>query len=259
MTSPLPIACFADEAGIPMILDGLGGRNPLCLVIDPKREAARCYAGKVCRDLPVLSHPPSAHHGQWAQRLSKFGSALGVVASYGRILWPDLIAAFPLGVVNLHGGRLPEYRGANVLQWAILNGERETAMTLHYVDEGVDTGPIIAEKRVPVQEEDTAFSLRERLGDAGSTLLVEWLPRLLEGRVPAVPQDERRARTWPRRRPEDGRIDWSWPDERIRNLTRALVKPWPGAFYTDRSGRRVVVDRALSLEEIRAFRREVAG
>jgi len=159
-------------------------------------------------------------------------------------------------VVNLHNGRLPEYRGANVLQWAIINGEPATAATLHYVDEGIDTGPVIDAVEVAITEADTALTLRERLVITDIALLERWLPQLLGGPAAAVPQEAARARTWPRRRPQDGAIDWNQTDRQIRDLTRALVPPWPGAWYVDRDGTTTVVSQVLEPDDIKRLRQE---
>ncbi len=258
MTERRSAVVFADEAGLPMILDSLGDIRLACVVVDPRRQAVLEWLKRHNRINDVLFHPDKDHRGEFEREIAGRNPAIGVINSYSRILWSSLIELFPLGVVNLHGGRLPEYRGANVLQWAIINGETETAATLHYVDdEGVDEGPIIAARKVEIRQDDTALTLRENLASAGRDLLRHWLPRLIEGRVPARPQDTRNAKVWPRRKPEDGRIDWSLPDERIRCLTRALIAPWPGAFYFDGAGRKVIVDQPLSLDRIAALRKEL--
>jgi methionyl-tRNA formyltransferase len=254
------IVVFGDEFGLPVVLEVLRevlNKSPAACVIDPRRKTAQDWRTNHAGSLHILRHPQKSQRERFVGMIAGLNPALGIVFSYSRILWPELIDTFPLGIVNLHGGRLPEYRGANVLQWVIINGEAETAMTLHYVDAGIDTGPVIAELPVVIDDGDTAVTLREHSAQSAKTLLAEWLPRLIEGKVTARPQDESSARTWPRRKPEDGLIDFSWPDERIRNMTRALVKPWPGAHYFDRSGRKIIIDRALSREEVAALRREV--
>jgi methionyl-tRNA formyltransferase len=251
------IVIFGDELGIPLAMEALGGARAACVVIDPKRLEAQEWKSRA-KERMILRHPHQGEQTRFLRKLAQLKPALGVVSSYSRILWPELLALFPLGVVNLHGGKLPEYRGANVLQWAIINGETETAATLHYVDQGIDTGPVIAESRIPIYDEDTALVLRDRMCKEGKKLLRTWLPRLLRGRVEAAKQDESRARVWQRRRPEDGVINWAWSDEKVRNLIRALVKPWPGAFYFDGLGKRVVIDRVLTLEEVKRIRWELS-
>jgi len=253
------IIAFGDEVGLPAILQSLDevlGKRPRTCVVDPNREAIQNWIADHAANLRVLLHPKKSQRDRFVEMMTELNPSLGIVFSYSRILWPQLIDIFPLGVVNLHGGKLPEYRGANVLQWAIINGENEIAMTLHYVDAGIDTGPVIDELPVPIGHDDTALVVRERSIKSAKMILAEWLPKLIVGKVDARPQDKSRAKTWPRRKPEDGLIDWSWPDEKIRNLIRALVKPWPGAYYIDRHGRKTIIDRPLSLEEVVALRRK---
>ncbi|MCE5280383.1 MAG: methionyl-tRNA formyltransferase [Planctomycetaceae bacterium] len=261
MSQSRSIVLFADEVGIPLALASAGAGAIACVVVDPKRATAVAAAEQACRPLaiPVLAHPSPQGRREFEAAVGDLSASLGLVVSYNRILWPDLLGLFPRGVVNLHGSRLPQYRGANVLQWAIINGETQTAMTMHYVDQGVDTGAIIAQRDVPIAHADTALAVREKLMSAAAALLEEYLPRLVCGRLSAHAQDEALARVWPRRRPQDGRIDWSWSDRKIHDLIRALVRPWPGAFYRDRAGQDVTIDRYMSLGEIAALRREVGS
>jgi methionyl-tRNA formyltransferase len=141
-----------------------------------------------------------------------------------------------------------------VLQWALINGEKETGATLHYMDPAIDAGDVIAESRFPLDSDDDAVSVRRKLKEAGSALLREWWPRIADGSAPRTPQDEARAKYWRLRRPEEGRIDVSRPAEEICRLVRALNANRPGA-YIDVGGIRVTVTRA----ERAARDRRVAG
>ena len=260
MTGPdnQPIVVFADALGAALVMDALpAGMAPPLLVFDPRRGISSMLPMLPMPPASLLAHPDASHRPAFLAALAAAAPRLAIICSYSRILWPELIAAFPCGVVNVHNSRLPDYRGANTLQWTLINGETQTDATLHYVDQGVDTGPVIDRVTLDIAETDDALSLRGKLCAAGQALLVRWIDRLLTGPVPARRQPQDQARSWPRRRPEDGCIDWSWPDERIRNLTRALVSPWPGAFTQDEEGRRIVFDRALSLAEVRDLRRQL--
>jgi methionyl-tRNA formyltransferase len=251
------VVLFGDEVGLPTIARALGTIGCVAMIVDPKRPDAKHTAESLPCGGVTLEHPDRYGRAEFVQHIAAKGPVLGVVCSYSRILWPELLAVFPNGVVNLHNAKLPTYRGANVLQWTIINGEEKTAATLHYLDQGIDTGPIVAEIEVPIDPSDTALSLRHRLMAADDKLLTEWLPRLVRDRVASHPQDESRAQTWPRRRPADGNIDWRQSDHEISNLTRALVPPWPGAFYHDSSGRQITVPRPLSPAEVGELRREL--
>lgn len=111
-----------------------------------------------------------------------------LVVYYDMILPPEIIAQLPLGCVNLHLGLAEQYRGAYPTTWALLNGETVTGCTLHYIDAGIDSGPIIATRDVPITPDDTGLTLYRTLTTVGSALFDQWLPRLLTGRVESRPQ-----------------------------------------------------------------------
>lgn len=147
------------------------------------------------------------------------------------------------GALNMHGSLLPKYRGRAPVNWVLVNGESETGVTLHYMDEKPDHGDIVAQRRVPILVEDTALTLTRKLASAGRSLLREHYPLLVQGVAKRTPQDHRHSSYFGGRQPEDGRIDWQSSAESIRNLIRAVTRPWPGAFGTFR-GRKLTVWRA---------------
>lgn len=250
------IVAFGDAWGLPMILGAAAdaGCAIAACVIDTGRVGEEWRPGAYSG--PVLPHPASVSALRAALDAPP---SLGVTASYSRILSRELLDLFPLGVVNLHGGKLPEYRGANVLQWAIINGEKEMGFTLHYMVEAVDAGPVLERVVLPIDPNDTALAMRTKSEPVSRDLLGRWLPRLMRERLTGTLQDESRARAWPRRRPEDGEIDWdAMSDIQVRDLIRALAAPWPGAFYRE-GGEKVVLQAPLTLEEIRALRARLTG
>jgi methionyl-tRNA formyltransferase len=209
------------------------GVTPAAVVVPGNRQGADVdlVAARVRADgWPLLVQPPRSSLYSFLDALGKFEPELLLVWSYSMLLPPELIGLAPLGAVNVHGGLLPEYRGGHVMNWAIANGERETGATLAYLDEGIDTGPVIAERRFPIEWRDDAASVREKLRGAGQSLLETWWPRIEAGTAPRQPQDESRARYYRLRSAADGLVDWSQPSLAIHNLVRALVAPWPGAF-----------------------------
>ncbi len=174
---------------------------------------------------------------------------------FRRMLPAELIALPRLGAFNLHDSLLPRYRGFTPSTWTIINGETETGVTLHALEETPDTGPIAAQRRVPIEPDDTGRSLGLKLAAASQSLLRSTLPRLAAGRVGLTPQDEARASSFPRRgtNPDDDRIDWNWPTRRICDLVRAATHPLPGAFTSWR-GRRLTVWRCRRGQESRTPR-----
>ena len=141
------------------------------------------------------------------------------------------------GALNLHGSLLPRYRGRCPVNWVLINGERETGVTLHYMEARPDRGDIVAQRAVPIADDDTALSLNRKLGEAARALLREAYPLLAAGTAPRSPQDHARATSFGGRRPEDGRIAWHQPARRLYDLIRAVTAPYPGAFTTYRGER----------------------
>lgn len=142
--------------------------------------------------------------------------------------------------VGLHASLLPDYSGGAPLVWAMINGEKETGITLFQLDDGMDTGPIVGQLREPIHEDDTIATLYARIEERTLELLRLHLPSIARGEARYTPQDESRRRVFPQRSPEDGRIDWSWPARRIYDFVRAQTRPYPGA-YAELQGRRVTV------------------
>lgn len=209
------------------------GLTPVAVVVPGNRvgpDVDLVSAHVQSKGWTLLVQPPRRSLAPFLETIRQLQPDLLVVWSYSMRLPPELIALASLGAVNVHGGLLPEYRGGHVMNWAIVNGERETGATLAYLDEGIDTGPVIAERRFPLGLRDDAASVREQLRIAGQALLETWWPALEAGTAPRIPQDESRARYHRLRTAEDGRIDWSAPNAAVDNLVRALVAPWPGAF-----------------------------
>ena len=152
-----------------------------------------------------------------------------VVAAYGLFLPPDALEIPPLGCLNIHPSLLPRYRGPSPIVTAILNGDAETGVTIMKLDEGMDSGPILAQEQVSIDEEETALVLTRRMFDLGADLLVDTLPRWSSGKIQATPQDESRATFSTLVKKEDGEIDWTDDAERIAKMVRAY-DPWPGTF-----------------------------
>jgi methionyl-tRNA formyltransferase len=162
------------------------------------------------------------------------------------ILGAELLALPSRGALNLHGSLLPRYRGRCPVNWVLVHGERETGVTLHYMEAKPDRGDIVAQRAVPIADDDTALTLNRKLGDAARLLLRETYPLLVAGTAPRRPQDHAGASYFGGRRPEDGRIHWDQPARRIYDLVRAVTAPYPGAFTTW-DGERLLVWSAHAL------------
>jgi methionyl-tRNA formyltransferase len=163
---------------------------------------------------------------------------------YRHMLPEEVLKAAPRGALNLHGSLLPRYRGRAPVNWVLVNGEVETGVTLHYMTSKPDAGDVVDREAVPISPVDTAYTVFRKLETAAGLLLDRALPAIATGTVAPIPQDPSRRSYFGGRRPDDGRIDWSWPALRIYNLVRAVTHPYPGAF-TVHAGRRLFVWWAL--------------
>jgi len=152
---------------------------------------------------------------------------LAVVVAYGKLLPKPILETAKQGFLNVHFSLLPAYRGAAPIQWALINGERETGVTLFWLDEGMDTGPIFLQKKRAVEDQD-AESLRRNLVASGVAALQEAISLIEAGQIRRQPQTGEPSRA-PLLKKEDGHIDWQQPDGRILNLIRGTT-PWPGAY-----------------------------
>jgi hypothetical protein len=193
----------------------------------------------------------------WTSRLPSTDFLL--VHSYASRIPAEVLALAPRGAVNIHGALLPQYRGANPIQWAILNDERRTGATMHYMTESIDAGPIIAQRVVPIEFDDTWVDVQARIDTVVSAMLTEMLPRLWRGDISPTPQDESLAHYHRRRHPEDGRINWDDSVRHIYNLIRALVAPHPGAWSDEPPEKRCVISRYLTLSEVAALKFGTSG
>src|SRR5438093_8812832 len=152
-----------------------------------------------------------------------------VVIAYGQILPRDVLEIPKIACLNLHASLLPRWRGATPVQAAIAGGDLETGITVMHMDEGLDTGDILLQKRIDIRSNDTGGSLHERLAQIAPEALLESLRLLATNAAPRIPQENALATYAPKLKREDGRIDWSEPAQAIERKIRAF-NPWPGAF-----------------------------
>jgi methionyl-tRNA formyltransferase len=179
-------------------------------------------------NLPVLQ-PFRARDEQFIAELRVLKPDLIVVVAYGHIL-PQTILDLPkFGCLNVHTSLLPKYRGAAPIQRAIANGETDTGVTVMKMDAGLDTGPIVSQRRAPILPEDNSATLHNRLARLGAELLAQTIPDFVAGKIQPQPQIAEGVSHAPKIKKEDARIDWNLPAKTIWNRLRAFT-PWPGAF-----------------------------
>ncbi len=192
--------------------------------------------GQLAATLNVPLHKPRrARDPEFITRVQSLRPDLMVVVAYGQILPPELLAIPPHGCLNVHTSILPKYRGAAPIQWAIVDGESETGVSIMKMDAGLDTGPVVAEARTAIADDDDSQKLHDRLATLGAGLLIRTIPDFVTGRIQPVPQLVAGATYARKITKEDGRIDWSRPARAIFNQVRGF-NPWPGAFTFIGSG-----------------------
>jgi len=177
----------------------------------------------------LVIQPERARNPEFIEKVRALNPDLIVVAAYGQILPQTVLDLPPLGCINVHTSLLPKYRGAAPIQWAILNDDSETGITIMKMDAGLDTGPILSQARCPITEADNADSLHSRLAHLGANLLLKTIPEYASGKIKPAPQPEQGATYAPKIKKEDGRVNWQLPARAVWNRVRALT-PWPGTF-----------------------------
>ncbi len=219
----------------------------------------RCLKTLLARGMRVdlvVTHRDDPGETQWFERVADVAAAEGIPLAYvddavdaalvarvaalhpdyvfsfyfRRMLPAEVLGAARIAALNMHGSLLPHYRGRAPVNWAVLHGEAETGATLHVMTVKPDAGDIVAQQAVPILPDDTAKDVFDKVTVAAEIALWIVLPQLLAGEVPRQPNDLTRGSYFGGRRPEDGRIDWSWPAQQIHDLVRAVAPPYPGAF-----------------------------
>ena len=193
-----------------------------------------------------LLQPERANAPDAVDRIRSVDPDILVVAAYGQLLKPEVLGSARRGAVNIHASLLPAYRGAAPIQWAILRGERITGVTTFQLDRGMDTGPLLLQRSLEIDPNETAGDLERRIATLGADLILETLDGLERGTIVPRPQPESGASLAPRLSRDDGRVDWTKTAAEIHNLVRG-TSPWPGAWTLLR-GERIKLLRTARTE-----------
>jgi methionyl-tRNA formyltransferase len=214
----------------------LDGMEIVCVVTQPDRPAGRGQSTRPSAvkaralelGLPVWT-PENLKEPERQAQLRDLAPDLLVVVAYGEILRRAVLDIPHRGAINVHGSLLPRHRGAAPVQGALLVGDEEAGITIMLMDEGMDTGPMLAKRSIPMRPDHTAATLSDDLSRLGADLLAETLPRWLAGEIEPEPQDDSAATKTRMLKKEHGRLDWSRPARELANQVRAF-DPWPGTF-----------------------------
>lgn len=212
-------------------------RSPVLVVCQPDRPAGR---GKKLQP-PVTKQiaeqhgidvyqPDNANDARAISHILQYSPDVGVLIAYGQILCRELLAGIGGGIFNLHTSLLPKYRGAAPINWAIINGESETGLTVMKIDAGVDTGGIVAQRTLAIGQQTTAGELHDQLAELGPELILDVLQHAQTKTVEAVAQDNAGSCPARKLRKEDGYLDPASPADQLRRWIHGLW-PWPGARF----------------------------
>ncbi len=225
------------DFAVPALKALTGSRHEVVLVISqPDRSKGRSAKPvptpvKACAleaGIPVLQ-PEKVRNPEVLEQIRERKPDVIVVAAYGQILPQALLDIPRIMCVNIHGSLLPKYRGAAPIQWAVINGEKTSGITIMKMEAGLDTGDILVQKEVPLDPKETSGSLFDRLSLMGGEVLLDALDKIEQGLITPVKQDDALATWSPMLRREDGRIDWSMDAAAIECRVRGM-DPWPSAY-----------------------------
>jgi methionyl-tRNA formyltransferase len=201
--------------------------------------------GKLARKLPILA-PENINDPAVIKQIKNLHPELGVVVAYGQILSPQILSLFPKGLVNIHASLLPRWRGAAPIAWSLLNQDPITGVTLQKVAEKLDSGDILGQIEVVLDQTWDAPLLYSELAKRGPDLLRRFLPDYISGKNKGKPQDEKQVSWAPKIKKEQGLIDWKIGAKKICAQINAL-NPWPGS-WTIRDGKVLKILRAKAIE-----------
>lgn len=192
-------------------------------------------------NIPVLQ-PENIRDKEFFGQIKEYGADLFIVIAYGKILPAALLSVPRIFCVNVHGSLLPEYRGAAPINWAIINGEKETGFSIIKMSPRMDAGEIIAQEKMTIGDDENAGQLRQRMAKASAVTLSATIKDIDAGHFVLIPQNEHQVTLAPKMSKELGKIDWSKPAVEIHNLVRGLW-PWPGA-QTSIKGKKIKIVRS---------------
>ena len=226
------------------------GLCPLAVVTNPDAPKGRGHVMTpsptkeyaVAKGLPVLT--PDSLNEEFMKEVGALGADLAIVVAYGKILPEVLINSFPQGVLNIHYSLLPRWRGAAPVEYALLNNDQETGVTIQKMIKELDAGDIVAVRRVTIEENDTTVTLRPRLIKLGAELLIETLPLYLAGEIEATPQKASAVTFAPKLKKEAGEIKLDDDSQLNWNKYRAFAV-WPGTYFFKGGKRYKVTDASF--------------
>lgn len=250
----LKIGFFGSADFLLPFLEALKERHALQFIVT-SQDKPKGRGMKLTKPIPkvfgesnniLVFQPLSIKDENFIKKIKSFDCDLFLVIAYGKIIPKELLDHPKFGAINLHFSLLPRWRGAGPINWALINGDIITGLTLMKMDEGLDTGDIIFQKQIPIDEDDNAEDLLAKMVNTGKHFLIDSLQEIEKGNYTLVKQDESKATYARMLKKEDGLIDWSQSAMTIHNKVRGLI-PWPCAYgFLD--GKRLLILKTKVLE-----------
>jgi methionyl-tRNA formyltransferase len=236
---------FSTDKSVFELLQEMGEEDRVELLVIPvnrlgseKIQALTALAKR--RGMPVRVQPKKSEMKEFAKELREMQPDVGISWFYSQIIPDEILEVFPRTILNMHGGKIPQYRGASVLQWCMINGEKEAGVTWHSMVKEVDAGAIWAQSAVPIDPEDTALDLRGKLLEEGARLFGSFWSGFKAGTLKPVYPSLEGGRVWPQRKEGDSELKEGLSRRQVQDFMRALCPPWPRPFMV-REGRKLEI------------------
>ena len=229
------------------------GYTIVAVITDSKSDPHKFWNESVEEKAKALKLPVEAPHNindpVFVDQLRQWNVDLIVMSGYAQVLGKEILHIPKMGTINLHAGKIPFYRGGSPLNWAILNGETEGWLTIHYCTEKIDAGPILAEQRFTIGSEETIKEIREKSLKIFPEMLIKVVDQIEKGTQKTATPDLSQGTYYHSRKPQDGKIDWERMTARnVYDFVRALTHPYPGAFcFLD--GKKMFIWKSTLLKE----------
>lgn len=262
-STPSKIVIFGDTSGVQQLVRFIPSSHISAIVGASIRPFYNPDLARLCDDIgvPFLIQPKSdtPDYGTFVKEVSRLNPDVFIVNSYSMVLQPSILGVPKFGGLNIHMALLPRNRGANPIQWAIINGENYTGVTLHEISEDIDAGPIVDQKRIRIFFSDTWIDVRAGLDQVTDELIQSNLQSILSCSWSATNQVENYATYNKRRKPTDSEISWNTPIVKIYRLINALIPPMPSAFVKNSDGAIKQFSEKINLNNLICLKLEELG
>jgi methionyl-tRNA formyltransferase len=246
----MKIILFSTDKSVYHLLEKMGQEDRVELLVIPvnrlgSEKIQELTAEAERRGMPVRLQPKKSEIKEFEKDLRERRPDVGISWFYSQIIPDEILEVFPRTILNMHGGKIPQYRGASVLQWCMINGEKEAGVTWHSMVKEVDAGAIWAQSAVPIAPEDTALDLRGKILEEGVRLFGSFWPGFKAGTLKPVYPSLEGGRVWPQRKEGDSELKEGLSRRQVQDFMRALCPPWPRPFMV-REGRKLEILEVIS-------------